>query len=136
MGKSFMRADENINEWIERAEGDYETVIDLYKKKKKRQFYIVAFHCQQCSEKYLKALLTSYKIEFPRHHDLEELLVLLLQKDPLLAPIRKYLKELTPFAVAFRYPGEDIIKEETQSAVRTMKQVRLILRKRLGLKNK
>lgn len=130
-----MKRNKNVDEWVEKAEGDYETVVDLRKKRRRRQNYIIAFHCQQCVEKYLKALLTSYEIEFPKQHDLEALLVLLLQKDPMINPIRDDLKELTPFAVNFRYPGEEIAKEEVGQAVRIMKRlrVRVILRKRLGL---
>ncbi|KAF0135047.1 MAG: HEPN domain-containing protein [Candidatus Saganbacteria bacterium] len=94
-----MKTTETVNEWAEKAEGDYETVLDLKKKNKKCQQYIIAFHCQQCIEKYLKAILTSYEIPFPKQHDLEQLLVLFLPKDILLAPIRKQLKILTPYAV-------------------------------------
>jgi len=129
-----MKKSDSIVEWVEKAEGDYETVVDLRLKRKKRQRFIIAFHCQQCVEKYLKALLAFYEINFPKSHDLEELLSLILEKDTLLAPIRKDLKELTPFAVEFRYPGEDITAEEVQAAVKMMKRVRLILRKRLYLK--
>ncbi len=123
-----------VDEWVEKAEGDYETVLDLRKRRRRRQQYIIAFHCQQCIEKYLKAILTCRKVEFPRQHDLEELLVLLLQKDPLLSFIRDDLKSLTPFAVSFRYPGEDITKEEVKMAVEIMKRIRGILRQRLGFK--
>jgi len=52
-----MKINKSISEWVEKAEGDYETVVDLIKKRRKRQRYIIAFHCQQCVEKYLKALL-------------------------------------------------------------------------------
>ncbi len=123
-----------VDEWVEKAEGDYETVLDLRKRRRRRQQYIIAFHCQQCIEKYLKALLICHGMEFPRQHDLEELLVLLLQKDPLISFIRDDLKSLTPFAVSFRYPGEDITKEEIRTGVGIMKRVRVILRERLGLR--
>ncbi|HAH19741.1 MAG TPA: DNA-binding protein [Candidatus Omnitrophica bacterium] len=128
-----MKINKSISEWVEKAEGDYETVVDLIKKRRKRQRYIIAFHCQQCVEKYLKALLVYHRIEFPRQHDLEELLALLLRKDPLLAPLRDELKQLTPFAVAFRYPGEEINSEESKKAVSMAKRLRVILRERLGL---
>jgi len=129
-----MRNNKSVAEWIEKAEGDYETVVDLARKRKKRQQYIIAFHCQQCIEKYLKALLVSHKVEFPKQHDLEELLVLLLQKDPLLSSLRKNLRELTPFAVVFRYPGDEITRSELKKAISDMKTARAVLRKRLGLK--
>jgi len=129
-----MKKNDFIDEWIEKAEGDYETVLDLNSKRKKRQQYIIAFHCQQCIEKYLKALLTLYEINFPKHHDLEELMVLLIKKDPLIESFRSKFKELTPFAVGFRYPGEDVSSEEVKSSVQTVKKLRKILRKKLGLK--
>ncbi|MFH1347808.1 MAG: HEPN domain-containing protein [Candidatus Margulisiibacteriota bacterium] len=129
-----MKKDKIVKEWIDKAEGDYETVLDLRAKRRIKQRYIIAFHCQQCIEKYLKALLTSFEIDFPRHHDLEELLVLLLEADSLLAPIRKELKELTPFAVQFRYPGDEVTAGEVNKAVKSAKKLRKILRKRLGLK--
>lgn len=124
----------DVQEWVEKAEGDCETVLDLVKKRRKRQLYIIAFHCQQCIEKYLKALLTFHKIEFPKQHDLEALLTLLTEKDALLSPLRKYLKELTPFAVGIRYPGDEVTGNEVRTAVKAMKQIRPILRKRLGYK--
>ena len=129
-----MKKDRIVEEWVAKAEGDYQTVLDLRAKRRIKQRYIIAFHCQQCVEKYLKALLTSFKIAFPRHHDLEELLVLLLDVDPLLAPIRRDLKELTPFAVQFRYPGDEVTAGEVNQAVKSTKKLRKILRKRLQLK--
>ncbi len=35
---------------------------------------IISFHCQQCAEKYLKALLLYRGVAFPRTHDLRLLL--------------------------------------------------------------
>lgn len=129
-----MKRANSVEEWIAKAEGDYETVIDLFPKRRPRQRYIIAFHCQQCAEKYLKALLTLHKISFPKNHDLEVLLTIVLQADPLLAPIQKNLSRLTPFAVEFRYPGEEVIASEVSDAVKIIKQLRKIFRKRLGLK--
>ncbi len=42
------------------------------------------------------------------------------------------MRELLPYAVAFRYPGEEATKEESQKAVLAMKNVREFLRQRLG----
>lgn len=124
----------DVLEWVEKAEGDYETVLDLVKKRRKRQLYIIAFHSQQCIEKYLKALLTLHKINFPKQHDLEALLTLLMEKDAFLAPLGKELKTLTPFAVGIRYPGDEVTGKEVREAVKVMKRIRPILRKRLGFK--
>ena len=131
-----MKRNSYVSEWVEKAEGDFETVRDLSKKNTKRQRYIIAFHCQQCIEKYLKAMLTYHKIEFPKQHDLEQLLVLLLEKEPLLLPIRRSLGKLTPFAVNFRYPGEDIAPKEVRQAINITEQLRVVLRECLGFKKK
>ncbi len=57
------------------------------------------------------------------------------RQEPLLAPLRDKFKELTPFAVSFRYPGEEITAEEVRGAVNMMKSLRIILRRRLGLQD-
>jgi len=57
-----------------------------------------------------------------------------LGTDSLLAPMRKQLKELTSYAVEFRYPGDVVISEEVTEAVKYAKHLRLIFRKRLGLR--
>lgn len=41
---------EAVLKWINKAEGDYLTAVDLYKKRRKKQLYIIAFHCQQVKE--------------------------------------------------------------------------------------
>ena len=55
-----------------------------------------------------------------------------LAVDPLLEVIRPNVRELLPY-VAFRYPGEEATTEESQRAVLAMKNVRELLRERLGL---
>ena len=47
---------------------------------------MVCFHCQQSVEKYLKARLEEAAISFPKTHDLENLLMLLLPLEPLGQP--------------------------------------------------
>ena len=62
-----------------------------------------------------------------------ELLDIALAVDPLLEVIRPNVRELLPYAVAFRYPGEEATREESQRAVLAMKSTRELLRERLGL---
>ena len=123
---------ELINEWLIKGEGDYEAALCLFKsKKKKRTFYIVAFHCQQAIEKYLKALLLGHKITFPKTHDLVKLLGLLANKDTFLVGIKKDLSALNPYAIDFRYPGEDIDYSELKIIVSITKKLRKIFLSRL-----
>ena len=53
-----------------------------------------------------------------------ELLKFALVVDPLLETIRPNVRELLPYAVAFRYPGEEATREESQREVLAMKSVR------------
>ena len=84
-------------------------------------------------EKYLKAFLVHHRRGFPKTHDLAELLKIALAVDPLIEVIRPNVRELLPYAVAFRYPGEEATIEESRRAVLAMKNVRGLLRERLGL---
>jgi HEPN domain-containing protein len=65
----------------------------------------VAFHAQQCVEKYLKALLVVDGIDFPRTHSLSVLLDLVEEsKRPALTTEEQ--ERLTDYATTTRYPGE------------------------------
>ncbi|OGC07186.1 hypothetical protein A2526_03095 [candidate division WOR-1 bacterium RIFOXYD2_FULL_36_8] len=94
-------------------------------------YYIIAFHCQQAIEKYLKALLICFGINFPKTHDLLNLLDFVIKKDQFLKAIEQQLLILNPFAVGFRYPGEDIDKEELKEAIKALKILKPILLKRI-----
>jgi HEPN domain-containing protein len=64
---------------------------------------IFGFHAQQAVEMALKAWLSLIGVEYPRTHDLEELLELLEEQvEPILEAFYD-LVDLTDFAVQFRY---------------------------------
>ena len=92
----------------------------------------VCFHAQQCVEKYLKALLCFYEIDFYRTHDITALLTLLP------AHLRPEMSEeeqarLGDYAVAMRYPGdyEPVSLTEAERAVQVAQRVRTQVRRRL-----
>ena len=64
------------------------------------------YHCQQAAEKALKAWLTSGDILFEKTHDLTALLDLCTSVKPRFERWRDAVEELTPYATAFRYPGD------------------------------
>ncbi len=55
--------------WIEKAEKDF-LVAQREVKEAQPVFDAVCFHCQQCVEKYLKALLQEKEIYFEKTHDI------------------------------------------------------------------
>jgi HEPN domain-containing protein len=95
----------------------------------------VCFHCQQCAEKYLKALLKELGLPVPRVHDLDELLIRLLPHRPTLTPLRSGLVLLTDYAVETRYPGFFATKRHATSALKWAIRVRKECRTLLGLKS-
>jgi HEPN domain-containing protein len=127
-----MKRRPDVLEWVVKAEQDYQTAEVMSRKRKTPVPDIVGFHSQQCIEKYLKALLVLQKSDFPKTHDLIELLEIALSKEPLLEAFRPDLRILNPFSVQFRYPGESATVEESLEAFKAMKKVRKFLRDRFS----
>lgn len=72
-------------------------------------------------------------LHIPKTHDLEVLLNALLPAEPLWVSLRPALQDLTDFAVAFRYPGNQATKQDARTALRDCKAVRTEARFALGL---
>src|SRR5688572_2297121 len=89
--------------WVRKAEDDLAAARALAARKPPLRD-VVCFHCQQAAEKYLKALLQELSLPFPKTHDLENLLLLVLPHHATLKRLRRRLDALTNFAVDFRYP--------------------------------
>lgn len=122
----------DVVEWVSKAEQDYQTAEVMARKRKKPVPDVVGFHCQQCIEKYLKAILVLKRLDFPKTHDLIELLEILIEKEPLLDIIRQDLRILNPFSVQFRYPGESATVEESKIALKAMRRIRRFLKERFS----
>ena len=94
-----------IQQWIIKAEGDLKAAEHLLTLKDDCPTEVVCFHAQQGVEKYLKALLTLLDINFPKSHDLGELLKLLPQDKNIPLTIHE-AEKLTDYAVSARYPDD------------------------------
>jgi HEPN domain-containing protein len=91
--------------WIAKAEIDYRTARQLAEGAEVL-LEPIAFHCQQAAEKYLKAFLVSRGVEFPKTHDIRQLLYLVEPLAPELAAGLRDLDALTPYGVEIRYPDD------------------------------
>lgn len=120
-----------VEEWIYKAEEDFESAVYLAKKDKKAVPDSVCFHCQQCIEKYLKAFLISNDIEPPGIHDLQRLRAICSEVDESFQEVSGELDILNAYAVNFRYPGEVATVEESHEAVLVMRKVRRFIRDRV-----
>jgi HEPN domain-containing protein len=95
---------DETNEWVDAAERDRDAVHILVEATRV-PYEIVAFHAQQCAEKYLQALLIHQSRHVPFLHDL-----LKLNRDAQdlcnqLVEVEPECERLTPFGTVTRYPG-------------------------------
>jgi HEPN domain-containing protein len=89
----------------------------------------IAFNSQQAAEKFLKALLVSHQVDFPKTHNLGELLDLVGRLDRTLADSLQEVTALNPFGVEYRYPGDlpDLTQDEAKAAFQLAQRVRTAL---------
>jgi HEPN domain-containing protein len=123
----------STGEWIEKADADFISAGREYRARKQPNYDAACFFAQQCIEKYLKARLVEAGVTFPRTHDLEALLDLVLLMEPMWDAFRSPCNELSSFAVAFRYPGESATREMARTAVRNATSIRSQMRQDMSL---
>ena len=131
-----MREDELTNavirEWLVKAENDLKNAVHTLKMGEDCPTDTVCFHAQQCAEKYLKALLVMLRSDFPKTHNIEDLLAL-VPEDLLPELPPEDQDRLTEYATITRYPGdyEEIPLIEARRAVTLARRVRSHVRKLL-----
>jgi HEPN domain-containing protein len=119
--------------WVRKAEADYRGARRLAGKRPPLHD-LVCFHCQQCAEKYLEALLEELGIAVAKTHDRAILLTVLRPHHAGLGSLRRGLLFLTDFAVDTRYPGAAASKRQAEAALRWAAKVRTAARALLGLR--
>ena len=122
-----------LAEWISKAEGDFLLAQREMRVRKNPNHDALCFHCQQAAEKYLKAFLFQHHVDFPKTHNLIELLELCLPIDQTFDFQRDLLTQLDRYGVRYRYPGISADKEDAQLALRMVKSLRAFLRVKLCL---
>ncbi len=123
-----------VAEWVQEAETDYKSALDLARRRKDPIPKRVCWDCQQCAEKYLKAFLVRRHTQFRLTHNLTGLLKLCLDIDPDFRLISDPLQFLNPFGPEIRYPGANATRSDARQAVEAMKQVRKFVRAKLGFR--
>lgn len=107
-----------IRQWLVRADHDLRSARLLFIADPPLLDTAV-YHCQQTAEKALKAYLTLKDTPFQKVHALSVLVEQCMQSDPTFAELMDIADMLTPYAVAFRYPGDVLepAKEDAQEAL-------------------
>lgn len=120
-------------EWIDKAEGDYNTAQRELRARKSPNYDAVCFHAQQTAEKYLKAVLQEHEVHVPKTHQLLDLLGLCRKINSVYEIIYSDLVDLEGYAIRFRYPGESADRNEALNAVKAARRVREFIRNQLGM---
>jgi len=128
-----MKSQDDSQTWVAYAEEDFATAKSALRAKTPR-LLTTCFHSQQCAEKYMKALLLSKSIDFPKTHDLATLDILCNQNGILTGFTPQDLVDLSGHAVHTRYPGEAPTLEDAKESIEIAKAIRKFARARLGLR--
>ncbi|MBN2130291.1 MAG: HEPN domain-containing protein [Sedimentisphaerales bacterium] len=114
-----------VAEWLRKADTDMQVAEHLAGEDAAFPS-VIAFHCQQAGEKYLKALLTHWGIAFPKTHVLAKLLELVEVRGASVAESLLDAVVLTPYGAELRYPGDrpEASPDEAREAVRLARLVR------------
>jgi HEPN domain-containing protein len=114
-----------VKEWLIRAEHDL-TAAELLLKYEETLNDVIAFHCQQAVEKYLKGYMVYLNLPFVKTHEIGELITKLEEKDSRIFELKEDADSLTDYAVEVRYPETFAIPsfEEINEAIEIAKKVK------------
>lgn len=120
--------DEFVRQWLAKAEEDLNAAKSLITYGS-TFLSTVCFHSQQAAEEYLKAFLTRHQVEFPKTHDIDELLDLIMPIDGKLSESLRDVILLTNYGVDVRYPGgfPGVTAGDAQQAIQLADRVRRLV---------
>ena len=93
----------DYKEWVAFAKQDLDSAVYL-KKMVPLPIEIICYHCHQCAEKMLKALLLKKRLYVPRTHDLMVLYNISKRRYPEINNLKEECIDLTDYSVSARYP--------------------------------
>ena len=120
--------DHEIRQWLLKADHDLRSARQLLVADPPLLDTAV-YHCQQAAEKALKGYLTFKDCPFQKVHVLSVLVEQCMEVDPSFAGLQDPADLLTPYAIAFRYPGDVLepepadVKEALEAAEKVLKFV-------------
>jgi HEPN domain-containing protein len=121
-----------VREWVLKAEHDLTAAAQILKLGRTAPTETVAFHAQQCIEKYLKAMLVYRSLPFPKGHNVRVLMRLVPSRSR--PAVEDSMQDrLTEYATTARYPeaGLEISLSAARKAVSMARRVRREVRAKL-----
>lgn len=118
---------EVAKEWFVFADFDLESAVFLLKMKPK-PLEIIAYHCQQCAEKYLKGFIAFHGGQIKKTHDLVVLNRECQKYDNSFKDIIDECINLTDYGVQVRYPFHiDIEEQDVDFAIRNTEKIKTFI---------
>jgi HEPN domain-containing protein len=104
---------ELVRAWLIKAQNDLDTARQI-SALPDGHLDTAIYHCQQAAEKAVKGFLAFYDHELERTHDLRRLVQLAAADDSDFTDRMEAAIALTPYATAYRYPGESAVLEPSR----------------------
>ncbi|WP_456474041.1 HEPN domain-containing protein [Candidatus Pyrohabitans sp.] len=96
--------DKEVDRWLKRADTDLRVAKKLLELNEEP--WVIAYHAEQATEKYLKAFLVHEQKRFRKTHNIKELLDKCIEADEEFEKLRQLdVEYLSEYATEVRYPG-------------------------------
>ncbi|MCK8826572.1 HEPN domain-containing protein [Natroniella acetigena] len=120
----------SIEAWIKKAENDLKAAEVLMEGD---ILDAAIYHTQQCAEKSLKAFIIYKTKSFSKTHNLTKLVKICNNIDKEFKQFKNQAEKLTPYAVEFRYPGDELTpaKKEVEEAIKMAGKIFKFVRSKL-----
>jgi HEPN domain-containing protein len=102
-----------VRNWLTKARRDVLSAKRLVRGREP-YFDTAIYHCQQAAEKAIKGWLVYYDLSFEKTHDLRLLVTLAAEAEPKFADWFDVAEQVSPYATAYRYPGEVLEPDESE----------------------
>ncbi len=114
-----------VYEWLNKAGEDF-NFADANLSEGSNFYAQICFHFHQAAEKYLKAFIIAYDLEFEKIHNLINLLKICGKQESSLLSLLEECELLNPFYIETRYPvhwPSNYTREKTLKAREAAKQI-------------
>ena len=128
----------HVKQWLSHGDEDLRLAAHaMTLQAEEAPYRLIAYHAQQCAEKYLKAFLVYYHVDFPFTHNISTVLELCSDPASWAAKLQDD-EQLTLYSITTRYPGEEeeVTESEAGQAIDLARKVRTQVRtalKQLGI---
>ena len=113
--------------WLNRSAEDFRVMRREFRNTEDPAYTAICFHAQQCLEKVFKAFLQENQIDFPKTHNIRDLIHLALPIRPEWKVLIDSATLLNRYAVDSRYPDDDAYKEDAEEAVTICERLRRVV---------